>query len=77
MPCLDLAFLVHAQHSGPCGRVEIEPDDVESLVSKRGSLLTLKASTRWGCSPSSDQIRCTVAGLTPTFAAIVRQDQWV
>ena len=43
----------------------------------RGSLLILNVSTRCGFKPSSDQTRCTVAGLTPTRPAMVRTDQCV
>lgn len=38
---------------------------------------SLNTSTRCGFSPRASQIRCTVAGLTPTRRAIVRQLQWV
>ena len=48
-----------------------------SLSSNFGSLDTLNVSTRCGAKPRSDQIRCTVAGPTPTRAAIVRHDQCV
>lgn len=41
-------------------------------MSSIGSLDTLIVSTRWGCKPRSDQIRCTVAGLTLTCLGIVR-----
>src|SRR5689334_24712867 len=37
-----------------------------------GSLLNLKDSTRWGCSLCFFQIRCTVAGLTFSLAAMLR-----
>jgi hypothetical protein len=36
---------------------------------------TLNVSTRCGANPRSDQIRCTVAELTPTRLAIMRHDQ--
>jgi len=37
----------------------------------------LNVFTRCGCSPRADQIRCTVAGLTPCALAIDRHDQCV
>src|SRR6187402_943266 len=59
------------------GGFRYRPTTSTSLSSNFGSLDTLNVSTRWGCRPRSDQIRCTVAGLTPTRLAIVRHDQWV
>src|SRR5829696_4018203 len=59
------------------GGSKYKPTTSMSLSSNFGSLDTLNVSTRWGCNPRSDQIRCTVAGLTPTRLAIVRHDQCV
>src|SRR6476661_1156648 len=59
------------------GGLRYRPTTSMSLSSNFGSLDTLNVSTRWGCKPRSDQIRCTVAGLTPTCLAIVRHDQCV
>src|ERR1035437_5251120 len=44
---------------------------------KRGSMDTLKVSTRCGLSPCLCQMRCTVASLRSTASAIVRVDQCV
>ena len=44
---------------------DTDPTTSMSLSSNCGSLDTLNVSTRCGCNPSSDQIRCTVAELTP------------
>jgi len=60
-----------------CGGFKYSPTTSTSLSSNFASLDTLNVSTRWGCKPRSDQIRCTVAGLTPTRVAIVRHDQCV
>jgi hypothetical protein len=38
---------------------------------------TLNVSTWWGLRSSADQIRCTLAGLTPLALAMLRHDQWV
>ena len=48
-----------------------------SFCSNRLSLESLNVSTRCGWSPLADQIRCTVAGLTPCAFAIDRQLQCV
>jgi hypothetical protein len=48
-----------------------------SFSSNRGSFEILNVVTRWGLSPLADQIRCTVAGLTPACLAIDRHDQCV
>ena len=65
------------QHRGLFGRVEVEATTSMSFSANRGPLLPLKVSIQRGCRPRLDQIRCTVAGLTPTFLAIVRHDQRV
>ena len=59
------------------GGFKYRPTTSMSLSSNFGSLDTLNVSTRCGAKPRSDQIRCTVAGLTPTRLAIVRHDQCV
>src|SRR6476619_4403754 len=59
------------------GGFKYSPTTSMSLSSNFGSVDTLKVSTRCGAKPRSDQIRCTVAGLTPTCLAIVRHDQCV
>ena len=43
------------------------PTTSTSFSSKRGSLESLNVSTRCGFRPRADQIRCTVAGLTPAL----------
>src|SRR5680860_825420 len=48
-----------------------------SFSSNFGSLDNLKVLTRCGFKPRADQIRCTVAGLTPCAFAIARQLQCV
>src|SRR5262245_25230829 len=53
------------------------PTTSTSLSSNFGSPDTLNVSTRCGLRPRFDQIRCTVAELTPTCLAIVRHDQCV
>src|SRR5260370_12025358 len=45
--------------------------------SNSGSVLNLKVSTRWGCSPYLHQIQCTVMKLTPISLANRRALQWV
>src|SRR5271168_2257238 len=59
------------------GGFRYNPTTSTSLSSNFGSLDTLNVSIRCGCNPRSDQMRCTVAGLTPTRLAIVRHDQCV
>src|SRR4051794_41502617 len=59
------------------GGSRYKPTTSISFSVNRGSLLILNVSIRCGFKPSSDQTRCTVAGLTPTRAAIVRHDQCV
>src|SRR4051794_28292037 len=59
------------------GGSRYKPTTSISFSLNRGSLLILNVSTRCGFKPSSDQTRCTVAGLTPTRAAIVRTNQCV
>jgi len=58
--CLNLRFLVDAQHQGAVGWVEVEPDDVAHLVDERGSVDSLKVSTRCGCKPKARQMRPTL-----------------
>ena len=48
-----------------------------SFSSNLGSVDNLNVFTRCGFNPRAAQIRCTVAGDTPTFFAIVRTDQCV
>ena len=38
--CLNLRFLVDAQHQGAVGWVEVEPDDVAHLVDEQGGRWT-------------------------------------
>ena len=57
------------------GGSKYNPTTSMSFSSNCGSLDTLNVSTRCGANPRSDQIRCTVAGLTPTRVDIVRHDQ--
>src|SRR5262245_66678616 len=53
------------------------PTTSTSLSSNFGSPDTLNVSTRCGLRPRFDQIRCTVAELTPTCLPIGRHDQCV
>ena len=48
-----------------------------SLSWKCRSLESVKVFTRWGLSPRADQMRATVAELTPACLAIDRHDQCV
>src|SRR5688572_26711917 len=48
-----------------------------SFSSNFGSLESLNVLTRCGLRPRADQMRCTVAGLTPCALAIERQLQCV
>src|SRR6478609_7730267 len=59
------------------GGFRYNPTTSISFSSNNGSLDTLNVSIRCGCNPRSDQIRCTVAELTPTRLPIVRHDQCV
>ena len=59
------------------GGLRYRPTTSTSFSSKRGSPESLNVSTRCGCNPRADQIRCTVAGDTPARSAIVRQLQCV
>src|SRR5664279_3707786 len=54
-----------------------KPTTSISFSSNRGSLDSLNVLTRCGFRPRPDQIRWTVAGLTPTALAIDRQLQYV
>jgi len=46
--CLNLAFLVDAEHQGLLGRIEIEAHDIGQLLRKRASRDSLKFFTRCG-----------------------------
>src|SRR6478735_3946981 len=59
------------------GGFTYSPTTSINFSSKRGSVDNLNVSTRCGFNPRADQIRCTVAGDTPTRSAIVRHDQCV
>src|SRR6185503_8123030 len=59
--------------TGSAGR----PTTSTSFSSKRRSFESLNVFTRCGFKPRADQIRCTVAGLTPCALAIERQLQCV
>ena len=59
------------------GGFRYSPTTSMSLSSKRGSFESLNDLRRCGFRPRPDQIRWTVAGLTPTRFAIDRQLQWV
>jgi len=52
---LDLSLLVHAEHEGRLGWIEVEADDVATLSMNSGSLESLKVSVRWGCSSKACQ----------------------
>ena len=74
---LHRGFLVQAQHDRVVRRARYSPTTSISFSSNRGSLDSLNVLTRCGLSPRAAQTRCTVAGDTPTWAAIVRHDQCV
>src|SRR6202011_3825604 len=59
------------------GGLRYSPTTSTSFSSKRLSLDSLKVSVRCGCSPRADQMRCTVALLTPCALASDRQLQCV
>ena len=59
------------------GGFKYKPTTSMSFSSNCGSLESLNASTRCGFKPRAAQIRCTCAGDTPDFFAIVRTDQCV
>src|SRR5690242_9183904 len=59
------------------GGFRYRPTTSMSLSSNFGSLDTLNVSTRCGANARADQIRCTVAELTPTFLVFVRHDEFV
>ncbi len=59
------------------GGFRYRPTTSTSFSSNRLSFDSLKVFTRCGASPRADQIRCTVAGLTPCALAMVRHDQCV
>ena len=59
------------------GGLRYRPTTSISFSSNFGSLDSLNVSTRCGFKPRAAHTRCTVAGDTPAFAAIVRHDQWV
>src|SRR5215210_1150544 len=63
---MNLAILVHAQDNGLSGGLRYNSTTSRSLSSNFGSLDNLNVSTRCGFNPRASQIRCTVAGLTPT-----------
>ena len=54
---LNLALFVDRQDDGVCGRIDIEPDDVAQLSTKRGSLDSLNWRIRCGCRPWVRQMR--------------------
>ena len=58
------------------GGLRYRPATSISFSSNFGSLDSLNVSTRCGFKPRAAHTRCTVAGDTPAFAAIVRHDQW-
>ena len=70
-------FLVHTQHHGALGRVQVEPDDVADLGHELRIAGELERLRRCGCSPNALQIRCTADCVRPTSAAIERVDQCV
>ena len=74
---LDLGLLVHAQHDGALGRVQVEADDVSDLGHELRIAASLNVSARCGWSPNARQIRCTADCVSPTSAAIERVDQCV
>src|SRR5258708_38811875 len=53
------------------------PTMSRTLATNCGSGESLNDSVRCGCRPNVLQIRPTIAGLTPTCAAILRVLQWV
>src|SRR5258706_9685985 len=59
------------------GGFRYRPTTSMSFCSNRLSSESLNVSTRCGCRPLADQIRCTVAGLPPSAFAIHRQLQCV
>ena len=46
---LNLRLLIHAQHHGMRGRIDVEADDIADLSTKNGSGETLNVSLRCGC----------------------------
>jgi len=66
--CLNLRLLVDAQDDSPLRWITSA-----ILVSKSGSVLNLKVSTRWGCSLYLRQMLRIVVPLTPIFWARARE----
>jgi hypothetical protein len=78
---LDLAFLIHAEHHGLVGRVEIEPDDVPNLLHKEwigGELeMALARGLKAESSPDamdrgSEQVRFVCPGADAPVGAVSR-----
>ncbi len=72
-------WLFSSMHSTTAwsGGLSYRPTTSMSVSSKHRSLESVKVFTRWGLSPRADQIRATVAELTPARLAIDRHDQCV
>ena len=65
------------QHDRLLRWVEVEPDDVDQFLDEPWVVADFERVEAGRCRPSLYQMRCTVAGLTPTRSAMVRHDQWV
>lgn len=63
--------------TAPSGGFTYNPTTSTGVSSKRLSFDTLKVRTRCGLRPRADHTRCTVAALTPTALAMLRQLQCV
>ena len=62
---LNLAFLVHAQHQGAVGRVEVEADDIANFVDKQRIAAQLEGSAAVGWSERARQMRLMLLWLSP------------
>ena len=74
---LDLGLLIHAQHHGPLGRVEVQPDDIADLLDEQRVLRQLPGLLAVGLQPERPPDPRHRRLVEPDLRAIDRVDQCV
>jgi hypothetical protein len=77
LECLDLAFLVDAQHQGVIRRVQVQADDVAHLLDEERVVQSLKLVEAMRLQPEDREVAMHGALGQPVGSARLRRDQWV